>query len=67
MVTLFHDLMHEEIEIYVDDMITKSLKKIKHVPNLCKLFKQLCKYQLKLNPTSAPLVHKKLDDFSFSP
>ena len=24
MVTLFHDMMHKKIEIYVDDMITKS-------------------------------------------
>ena len=23
MVTLFHDMMHKEIEFYVDDMITK--------------------------------------------
>ena len=28
MITLFHDLMHKEIEVYVDDMISKSrLKK----------------------------------------
>ena len=24
MVTLFHDMMHKEIEVYVDDMIEKS-------------------------------------------
>ena len=24
MMTLFHDMMHKEIEIYVDDMIAKS-------------------------------------------
>ena len=24
MVTLFHDMMHKEIEVYVDDMIAKS-------------------------------------------
>ena len=24
MVTLFHDIMHKEIEVYVDDMIAKS-------------------------------------------
>ena len=24
MTTLFHDLMHKEIEVYVDDMISKS-------------------------------------------
>ena len=41
MVTLFHDMMHKEIEIYVDD----------HVVNLRKLFERLRKFQLKLNPT----------------
>ena len=24
MVTLFHDMMHKEIEVYVDDLIAKS-------------------------------------------
>ena len=41
--------MHKEIEVYVDDMITKSTKESEHVANLQKLFKRLCKYQLKLN------------------
>jgi hypothetical protein len=27
MTTLFHDMMHKEIEVYVDDMITKSSDK----------------------------------------
>ncbi|TYK05800.1 Transposon Ty3-I Gag-Pol polyprotein [Cucumis melo var. makuwa] len=35
MVTLFHDLMHKEIEVYVDDMITKSRLEEKHVVTLC--------------------------------
>ena len=51
MVTLFYDLMHKEIEVYVDDMIAKSPKESDHVTNLWKLFKRLRKYQLKLNPT----------------
>ena len=50
MVTLFHDLMHKEIKVYVDDMIAKSLRKNEHVANLWKLFKHLRKYQLQLNP-----------------
>ncbi|KAL0540987.1 hypothetical protein IC582_021014 [Cucumis melo] len=51
MVTLFHDLMHKEIEVYVDDMITKSRLEEKHVVTLCKFFERLRKFQLKLNPT----------------
>ena len=38
MVTLFHDMMHKEIEVYVDDMIAKSQGEDEHVVNLRKLF-----------------------------
>ena len=38
MVTLFHDMMHKEIEVYVDDMIAKSQGEDDHVINLKKLF-----------------------------
>ena len=34
MVTLFHDMMHKEIEVYVDDMIAKSWEGESHVANL---------------------------------
>ena len=50
MITLFHDMMHKEIEVYVDDLIAKSQKDESHVENLQKLFKRLRKFQLKLNP-----------------
>ncbi|XP_057972721.1 uncharacterized protein LOC131160858 [Malania oleifera] len=50
MVTFFHDLMHKEIEVYVDDMIVKSRNGGDHAANLDKLFKWLRKCQLKLNP-----------------
>ncbi|XP_057962379.1 uncharacterized protein LOC131153951 [Malania oleifera] len=50
MVTLFHDLMHKEVEVYVDNMIVKSRNEKDHVLNLEKLFERLQKCQLKLNP-----------------
>jgi len=50
MVALFHDMMHKEIEVYVDDMITKSRTEDEHLVNLQKLFERLWKYQLRLNP-----------------
>jgi len=50
MVALFHDMMHKEIEFYVDDMISKSQTEDEHLVNLRKLFGRLRKYQLKLNP-----------------
>ena len=51
MVTLFHDMMHKEIEVYVDYLISKSREDESYVENLWKLFKRLKKFQLKLNPT----------------
>jgi len=50
MVTLFHDMMHKEIEVYVEDMITKSKSKEEHINNLRKLFERLRKFKLRLNP-----------------
>ena len=38
MVALFHDIMHSEIEVYVDDMIAKSRTEEEHLVNLRKLF-----------------------------
>ena len=34
MVVLFHDMMHKEIEVYVDDMIAKSKTEEEHLVNL---------------------------------
>ncbi|XP_052479577.1 uncharacterized protein LOC128034775 [Gossypium raimondii] len=50
MVTLFHDMMHKEIDVYVDDMIAKSQTEKEHVQVLRKLFLRLRKFQLKRNP-----------------
>ena len=49
MVTLFHDMMYKEIEVYVDDMITKLRTPRDHLIDLRKLFKCLVKYRLRLN------------------
>jgi len=50
MVTLFHDMMHREVEVYVDDILAKSKDEEDHVQVLRRLFERLRKYQLKLNP-----------------
>ena len=50
MVTLFHDMMHKEIEVYKDDMIFKSHTPRDPLIDLRKLFKHLVKYRLRLNP-----------------
>jgi len=49
-VTLFHDMIHKEIEVYVDDMIAKSRSEEEHLVNLRKLFERLRKFKLRLNP-----------------
>nr|KYP75603.1 Transposon Ty3-G Gag-Pol polyprotein [Cajanus cajan] len=51
MVTLFHDMIHKEVEVYVDDMIDKLKDENDHLIHLRKLFNRLRKYKLKLNPT----------------
>ncbi|PKI69650.1 hypothetical protein CRG98_009921 [Punica granatum] len=50
MVTLFHDMIHKEIEVYVDDMIAKSKEGEDHLVNLKRLFDRLREYKLRLNP-----------------
>ena len=50
MVTLFHDMMHKAIEVYVDDMIAKSRQGEDHIEVLKRLFDRLRKFKLRLNP-----------------
>ncbi|XP_070002691.1 uncharacterized protein [Nicotiana sylvestris] len=50
MTAIFHGMMHQEIEVYVDDVIIKSRMQDDHVRDLRKFFERLCKYDLKLNP-----------------
>jgi len=48
-VTIFPDMMHREIEVYVDDMIAKSKSEEEYLINLKKMFERLRKYKIKLN------------------
>lgn len=50
MVTLFHDMINREIEVYADDMIAKSQTEKEHLISLEKLFERLRKFKLMLNP-----------------
>ena len=49
-VDLFHDMIHYEIEVYVDDMISRSQTEEERLNHLYKLFERLKKYKLRLNP-----------------
>ncbi|PKI64651.1 hypothetical protein CRG98_014940, partial [Punica granatum] len=68
MVTLFHDMMHKEIEVYVDDMIAKSREGEDHLVNLKRLFDHLKEYKLRLNPAKCTFGAKsgKLQGFIVS-
>ena len=46
---VFLNLIGRTMEVYVDDMLAKSLKKGDHVSNLCEMFALLRKYHMKLN------------------
>lgn len=52
MITLFHDMVHFEMEVYVDDMIVKSRKNEHFMVNLARVFNRLRKYKPRLNPAS---------------
>ena len=49
-IALFHDMIHHEIEVYIDDMIARSQTGEEHLDHLHKLFERLKKYHLRLNP-----------------
>ena len=47
---LLHDMMHNEVKVYVDDMIVKSKDRESYIIKLGKFFKRIKKYRLRLNP-----------------
>ena len=44
--TLLHDLIHKEVEVYVDDTIVKSKDRERHMPALQKFFERIQFYKL---------------------
>ena len=46
---LLHDMMHNEVEVYVDDMIVKSKDREGHIINLRKFLERIKEYRLRLN------------------
>ena len=52
---LLHDMMHNEVEVYVDNMIVKSKDRESHTMNLRKFFERIKEYRLRLNPQSVHL------------
>lgn len=50
MMTIFHDMIHKKIEVYVDNVIINSLEISDHLTHLKKFFDCLCRNKLNLNP-----------------
>ncbi|KAL5571033.1 hypothetical protein UlMin_020630 [Ulmus minor] len=48
---MFKDQIGKTMEVYVDDMLVKSLKTEEHIQNLKETFKILRRYKMKLNPS----------------
>ena len=48
--TLFHDVMHQDVKVYVDDMIVKSRDRADHLAALERFFKRIRQFKLRLNP-----------------
>ena len=49
-IALFHDMMHREVEVYVDDIMVKSETRKGNFEALDKFLARLEKYNLRLNP-----------------
>ena len=41
--TILYDMMHKEVEVYIDDMIVKSKDRNEHCSILRKFFEWICK------------------------
>ncbi|KAL0349345.1 UNVERIFIED_CONTAM: hypothetical protein Sangu_1162300 [Sesamum angustifolium] len=48
---IFDDMLHKNVECYVDDLVVKSKKQENHFHELRKVFERLRRYQLKMNPS----------------
>ena len=50
MTAIFHDMMHRELEEYVDDIVVKSKNYEDHVQILRKVFERCRAFKLRMNP-----------------
>ena len=50
MTALFHDMMHQELEDYVDNIVVKSRRREEHFHVLKRVFKRCRAFKLRMNP-----------------
>ena len=55
MTAIFHDMIHDYLEVYVDDIVVKSCKQPDHIQDLKKVFERCRKFKLKMNPLKCAL------------
>ena len=48
--SIFDELIHQQVECYVDDLMVKSREKEDHLHDLRTVFRRLRTYDLKMNP-----------------
>ena len=47
---IFHELLGNTVEVYIDDIVVKSAEFCSHIAGLHKAFDKMCRYGLKINP-----------------
>jgi hypothetical protein len=47
---IFHELLGNTLEVYIDDIVVKSAEFSSHIADLRKAFDKMCRYGLKMNP-----------------
>ena len=50
MTAIFHDMMHQELEDYVDDIVVKSRRREEHFHVMRKVFERCRTFKLRMNP-----------------
>ena len=50
MTAIFHDMMHQELEDYVDDIVVKSRRREEHFRVLKRVFERCRAFKLRMNP-----------------
>ena len=47
---IFHEMLGNTMEVYIDDIVVKSTEFSSHIADLCKAFDKMRQYGLKMNP-----------------
>ena len=50
MMAIFHDMIHIDMEVYVDDILVKSRTRTKHPQVLARILQRSREHNLKMNP-----------------